>query len=285
MSPPQLEPPPGSSFLSAAPVSRRTLLAATGIAAGVALVGTGVLHGESASAAVPAANGYIYPTDPFRMSTEAGGQYLAPREGTRRHMGIDTWGYRGMPILAIAGGQVSGGDWSSTGSDGHGWGHYVQINHGNGVTSRYAHFNGAPTVNMGASVNQGQVIGYMGNSQYGPTSGMGVHLHFEVLVGGSFVNPLSFLQGNSIPPTTEPNPSPGIDQAAIHRRNNNMSSLYYSTINGTTVFALAGDGVGNAGWLETTDQSFANQLAAQHGNAAYLTPGSFNQWKSWYLGQ
>ena len=266
-------------------MSRRTLLTATGIAAGVAVVGAGVLQDESASAAVPAANGYIYPTDPFQMSTGSGGQYLAPREGTRRHMGIDIWGYRGMPILAVASGQVSGGDWQSTSSDGHGWGHYVQINHGNGVTTRSAHFNGAPTVGMGAHVSQGQVIGYMGNSQRGPTSSMGVHLHFEVLVNGSFVNPLSFLQGNSIPPTQEPDPSPGIDRTAIYRRNNNMSSFYYTNVNGSTLFALAGDGVGKAAWLETYDQDFANQLAAQHGNAVYLIPASFNQWKAWYLGQ
>lgn len=263
------------------------MLAAAGIAAGVAVVGHGILIGESASAAVPAANGYIHPTDPFKASTEAAGQFNAPRDGgARRHIGLDTWGYRGMPILAIAGGRVSGGDWNSTSADPHGWGNHVVIDHGNGVSSRCAHFEGRPTVDMGNEVVQGQTIGHMGNSQRGAQNpSMGVHLHFEILVNGAYISPLAFLQGNSVPPIHEDNPDPGQDTSAIYRRNNNMASLYYTTVNGVTTFALAGDGAGNAAWLETTDQQLANQLAAQHGNAAFLTPGSYNQWRGWYLGQ
>lgn len=205
MSPPQDQEPPGATF-NGTPISRRALLAATGLAAGLALVGNGILEAAPASAAVPAANGYIYPTDPFRASTEAAGQFNAPRENGRRHMGLDTWGYRGMPILAVASGRVIGGDWQSTSGDGHGWGHNVLIDHGNGVVTRSAHFNGAPTVGHGATVSQGQIIGYMGNSQYGPTSGMGVHLHFEVLINGAYISPLHFLTVGAGPSPTNPQP-------------------------------------------------------------------------------
>lgn len=198
----------GSAFASHS-LSRRTLIAAGGLAAGVALLGHDFLTGDRADAAVPAANGYIYPTDPFRMSTEAAGQYNAPREGSRLHKGIDTWGpsgaARGTPILAIAGGRVAGGDWNSTSGDGHGWGHHVVIDHGNGVTSLYAHFDGPPTVGINQTVQQGQLIGRMGNSQLGPTSGMGVHLHFEIKVNGSYVNPLTFLNSGT-GPAPSPNP-------------------------------------------------------------------------------
>ncbi|WP_146116840.1 M15 family metallopeptidase [Microbacterium sp. MYb64] len=73
------------------------------------------------------------------------------------------------------------------------------------------------------------------------------------------------------------------DQSAIYRRNNNMASLFYKT-EGGLLFALAGDGPNKAGWLEIVDQNLANQLAAQHGNAAYLSLATWNQWKGWYMG-
>ena len=133
-----------------------------------------------------------------------------------------------MPILAIAAGWVSGGDWISTSADPHGWGHHVVVDHENGVVSRYAHFDGAPTVPQGARVTQGQVIGYMGNSQRGPQSSMGVHLHIEILVNGAFVSPLAFLQGNSTPPVTNPNPDPGYGPMGIA----DMTFLCMTPING-----------------------------------------------------
>lgn len=192
------------------------MLALSGIAAGIAVVGHGVMWGESASAAVPAANGYIYPTDPFKASTEAAGQFNAYRTPERRHMGLDTWAYRGAPILAIAAGRITGGDWNSTSGDPHGWGHFVTVDHGNGVQSRYAHFNGAPIVQLNANVRQGQVLGYMGNSQNGPQkASMGVHLHFEVIVNGTYVSPLLFLKGNATPPPASNHRNPSEEPLLI----------------------------------------------------------------------
>jgi hypothetical protein len=187
--------PPTNEFESGLPpLSRRTLFTIAGVLAAATAVAADLEGPLAASAAIPAGNGYIYPTDPFRMSTESGGQYDAPRSGERLHKGIDTWGYRGMPILAVAAGRVVGGDWNSTGSDSHGWGHFVRVDHGNGVQTLYAHFDGAPVVTAGELVQQGQTLGGMGDSQYGPTSAMGVHLHFEVFVNGVNVHPLNFIQ-------------------------------------------------------------------------------------------
>lgn len=67
------------------------------------------------------------------------------------------------------------------------------------------------------------------------------------------------------------------------QRRRSMSTLYYTKDATGSLFALAGDGLGTAAWLETRDQSLANALAAQHGNAAFLTPGSFASWKKRYL--
>lgn len=67
------------------------------------------------------------------------------------------------------------------------------------------------------------------------------------------------------------------------QRRRSMSTLYYTKDATGSLFALAGDGLGTAAWLETRDQSLANALAAQHGNAAFLTPSSFASWKKRYL--
>lgn len=62
-----------------------------------------------------------------------------------------------------------------------------------------------------------------------------------------------------------------------------MSTLYYTKDKTGNLFALAGDGAGSAAWLETRDQNLANDLAEQHGNAAFLTEASFASWKQRYL--
>jgi murein DD-endopeptidase MepM/ murein hydrolase activator NlpD len=86
------------------------------------------------------------------------------------HKGVDFAGTQGSPIKAVADGVVS---WSGKRS---GYGNLVEVNHGNGLTTRYGH-NSKNLVAVGERVERGQVIALMGST--GRSTGS--HLHFEVL--------------------------------------------------------------------------------------------------------
>jgi murein DD-endopeptidase MepM/ murein hydrolase activator NlpD len=98
---------------------------------------------------------------------------------------IDLYGRAGAPVVAARGGIVvfAGGNACCS------YGYYVDIDHGDGYRTRYAHFQGSPPVRIGQRVEQGQVVGYAGTTGYST----GVHLHFEILRNGAPVNPLGFL--------------------------------------------------------------------------------------------
>ena len=90
---------------------------------------------------------------------------------------------RSMPTLMAADtGVVSFAGWNG------GYGNLVTVDHGNGMVTRYAHCSSI-SVSVGQSVSQGQKIGVMGSTG----NSTGTHLHFEVIVGGSFMNPLNYL--------------------------------------------------------------------------------------------
>ena len=99
------------------------------------------------------------------------------------HRGIDFVGKLGSDIIAMADGLVS---WAGNRS---GYGKTVEIRHGNGFVTRYAH-NSKLFVSEGELVRQGQVIAAMGRSG----RATGTHLHFEVIRGGKTVNPLKFVK-------------------------------------------------------------------------------------------
>jgi len=99
------------------------------------------------------------------------------------HRGIDFAGKEGSEILAVADGVVT---WSSTR---YGYGEMVEINHGNGYATRYAH-NSENLVELGQEVRKGETVALMG--QTGRATGP--NLHFEVLHNGQRVNPVEFVQ-------------------------------------------------------------------------------------------
>lgn len=99
------------------------------------------------------------------------------------HQGLDFAGKRGSDIIAVADGLVTLAGARS------GYGKTVEIRHGNGYVTRYAHASKL-LVKKGELVRQGQVIAAMGRS--GRTTG--VHLHFEVIRDGKTVNPLRFVK-------------------------------------------------------------------------------------------
>lgn len=118
---------------------------------------------------------YGYRTDPFR--------------GRRKnHKGLDIRGPVGTPIYATADGFVKTSKWLGS------YGKYIEIDHGNGITTRYGHMSSL-NVPANVRVKKGDIIGLMGST--GRSTGS--HLHYEVRVAGEPVNPLSFMAQNSNP--------------------------------------------------------------------------------------
>ncbi len=112
------------------------------------------------------------------------GQRTDPFDGNRAsHHGIDFAGSAGSRVLAVADGIVS-----QTGNDG-GYGRVVEVTHGNGYVTRYAH-NAKVLVKVGETVKRGDAIALMGSTG----RSTGTHVHFEVLHHGKQMNPLSFVK-------------------------------------------------------------------------------------------
>ena len=99
------------------------------------------------------------------------------------HRGVDFAGKNGAEIVAVADGVVT---WSSLR---YGYGEMVEINHGNGYATRYAH-NSENLVAIGDEVKKGQTVALMGETG----RATGPNLHFEVLLRGQRINPVKFVQ-------------------------------------------------------------------------------------------
>ncbi|MRI35371.1 hypothetical protein EOPP23_20640 [Endozoicomonas sp. OPT23] len=98
------------------------------------------------------------------------------------HSGIDMAGKRGSDIISVAAGVVT---WAG---DRYGYGLLVEVNHGNGYVTRYAH-NQASKVKVGDVVSRGQVLAEMGSSG----RSTGPHVHFEVIKNGKNVDPQLYI--------------------------------------------------------------------------------------------
>ncbi|RKZ78466.1 MAG: M23 family peptidase [Gammaproteobacteria bacterium] len=99
------------------------------------------------------------------------------------HHGLDFAGKAGSNIYAVADGMVS---W--TGKRG-GYGEMIEIEHGNGYVTRYAH-NKALNVQVGDRITKGQIIASMGSTG----RSTGPHVHYEILRDGKTVNPYNFVK-------------------------------------------------------------------------------------------
>jgi len=121
--------------------------------------------------------GEIDMSSPFGMRTD-------PFNGRpAMHTGIDLRGERGEPVHATADGTIS-----IAGRDG-GYGKMVEINHGNGLSTRYGHLSEID-VKVGQKVRIGQVVGKIGSTG----RSTGPHLHYETRINGEAVNPQKFLR-------------------------------------------------------------------------------------------
>lgn len=115
--------------------------------------------------------------------TSGFGWRRSPMSGaSRMHQGLDISNRVGTPIRAPARGAVT-----FSGSDG-AYGICVMLDHGNGIVTRYAHMSKA-LVKVGEYVQRGDVIGALGNTG----RSTGPHLHYEVIVNGTPVNPMRYI--------------------------------------------------------------------------------------------
>ena len=139
---------------------------------------------EPAAPAAPptsSSSGFLWPADGVKTSDF--GWRTHPIFGTGRlHAGIDIGAAYGSPISAAASGTVvSAGAMS-------GYGNVVVLDHGGGIATLYAH-QSSVAVGTGQAVQRGQTIGYVGSTGYST----GPHLHFEVRVNGTPVDPMGYL--------------------------------------------------------------------------------------------
>jgi murein DD-endopeptidase MepM/ murein hydrolase activator NlpD len=123
-------------------------------------------------------SGMMMPVD-GHITSYFGYRYHPILHFTRFHAGLDIGAGWGSPIVAAGDGRVIAAGWAG------GYGREVQIAHAGGLTSLYGHMSQI-VAEPGAFVRQGQVIGYVGSSGLST----GPHVHFEVRMGGTPVNPL-----------------------------------------------------------------------------------------------
>ena len=126
---------------------------------------------------------YIKPISGGRLSSSFGRRSAPTKGASTYHKGVDWAVPRGTAVYASSGGTVSKAGWGS------GYGYVVYIKHPDGRETRYAHLNKV-LVSAGQTVKQGQKIALSGNTG----RSTGPHLHFELRINGTAVNPLKYLQ-------------------------------------------------------------------------------------------
>lgn len=122
------------------------------------------------------------PIDGARISSNFGNRRHPILGYTRLHAGTDFAAPTGTPIYAAGDGTVEMARRNG------GYGNYIRLRHANGYQTAYAHLHGfARGIREGRRVRQGQVIGYVGTTG----QSTGPHLHYEVIVNGKKVNPMT----------------------------------------------------------------------------------------------
>ena len=125
---------------------------------------------------------YIKPISGGSISSGFGRRNSPGGIGSRNHQGVDFAIPSGSTVVASSGGTVSAAGWSG------GYGYMVLITHPDGSQTRYAHLSKV-LVSAGQSVSQGQKIALSGNTGIST----GPHLHFEIILNGTPVNPLNYI--------------------------------------------------------------------------------------------
>src|SRR6266498_4091469 len=132
--------------------------------------GTSPTHQSACQGGAVGGGGFTWP---------AANHFLSGNDYWSGHLGIDIAAGEGAPIYAADSGVVTAAGWSN-----YGYGNMIQIDHGNGYSTLYAHLS-AIFVSVCQSVGQGAQIGSSGATG----NAEGAHLHFEVRMGGGNINP------------------------------------------------------------------------------------------------
>ena len=141
--------------------------------------------GGSSSSGTTQVGNYTYPLPSgYRTVSSRFGYRNHPVTGRYKlHTGVDISAPNGTPIYAAQSGAVIIAGYSSA------WGNYVVINHGNGITTLYAHMSKILTT-KGATVSAGQQIGKVGSTG----QSTGPHLHFQMKKNGKIVDPNDYVK-------------------------------------------------------------------------------------------
>ncbi len=127
---------------------------------------------------------FLWPLPGIRtISSYYGWRFHPTKKVYSLHTGIDIPAGNGTPILASKSGTVTHSGWLGD------YGNAVKIDHGNGESTLYAHQTHT-AVNRGDKVRAGDVVGYVGSTG----ASTGAHLHFEIIINGSAVNPLKYFK-------------------------------------------------------------------------------------------
>lgn len=140
------------------------------------------LERQEAANSITSTGTYIWPLPGYSPGSAYGWRMHPIYHEMRFHAGEDIGAPTGTPILAADSGVAA-----VYPDNGNGYGNYIMINHGGGRVTLYAHMS-AFAISNGASVSQGQVIGYVGSTG----NSTGPHLHFEVRVNGATTDPKQY---------------------------------------------------------------------------------------------
>ena len=140
------------------------------------------LERQEAANSITSTGTYIWPLPGYSPGSAYGWRMHPIFNEMRFHAGEDIGAPSGTPILAADSGVAT-----VIPDNGNGYGNYIMINHGGGRVTLYAHMSSF-AISNGATVSQGQVIGYVGSTG----NSTGPHLHFEVRVNGATTDPKQY---------------------------------------------------------------------------------------------
>jgi len=146
--------------------------------------------GSGAGAAGPISDsGWTRPAAGYAPPNSFGPRVPPTSGASSQHAGVDISAACGRGIYAAHAGTVTYAGWNG------GYGYFIEINHGNGITSRYGHIrSGGLKVHNGQSVGPGMLIALVGTTG----TSTGCHLHFEIRLGGTAVNPVYYLRNQGV---------------------------------------------------------------------------------------